>query len=1107
MFTRYLLISAGLIGFAFVSPALAEFKYLQSDPIAVAVKTPTTVTFVTEIPNNSKLLKQSVNLLRQTPLGTKIVGNMHDDGLLGDRFANDNLYSLQVTLDEADTGQIVFQASAAYKGVLKRDLSTLYTLSVYPVAEQILYLTPPNHSPSALSFALNHVEEVTFSCRTTGTQTPPAVLDLWELDANGKRINPALGQLRDDGQSGDLKAGDYLYSGTFAVGTGVKGEKRYQATAVYRGVIVASPVGALTITHHPIGPAAIDPADAIQDPVTGQEFAPGELLVKFQAGLTPQQIDSVLQPLNARVIGSLPEIGVLEVQVPNTGDANGLKQTLAQIKALPQTTYAEPNGLLYLGAASPDKTCNNNSDTHCDWAAINVRANEVWPVEGVGITVAVIDTGVNSDIDLPAGVSGALLTGYNAESGEGTADTTGHGSSVARLIAARRNGKGITGIAPQAKILPIKAFQSGTAYYSHIAAGVAYAWLPSSNEKPKEVAQVINVSAWDWGSEIPSASFETIRKAVEEATANKSLVVSIAGNTSTDACQNYRLAKAIYDGGGLVVGGTTIANAKSAGSGFGACVEIAAPGENVCSGTVDPDDPNSQCLLNTPGGTSLRNGTSFAAPQVSGAAALLFSQNPNRTVADVKQRLKIFSKPLGDQFCPGQAGPCAGRLDVFSALVSGEMLSGTLWTTSVLNTLDFPNANSTSINALNNQGESVGTYFSATNTKHGLVYDGSSFTTVDYPGANSTELTGINDNGQMTGYYALAPNSANHGFLYDGTQFISFDITNSTSTVITGINNSGQIVGYYSTNSSPGEHGFIYDGSAFTTIDFPGATSTTITGINNMGQMVGTYYLPNEDSSMVRHGFLYSGNTFINIDFPNAMRTEVNGVNDSGQIVGTYALGIGKEFGFVYNPGGAFTTKEGPNALYTSLKGINNLGQEVGWYFSGENFVQHGLGQQDVSATDDASQASVQPNDVKAGTKAKFMWNPSDPLQTRFQIKLMVNYPSAVLSDLELDAAVVADDYFEFWFNNNYKGNYLLEEHQSPIFPNQGIPGRFNLTEFQNGENIIEIRANDGGCLLENGKCPDRENSGLPYSRAFKAVFFDGRIKCRSGATQNCLFE
>lgn len=1120
MNTRHLLTSAILVGFALAHPALAEFKYLQSDPIAVAVKTPTMVTFVTEIPANSKLLKQSVNLLRQTPQGTKIVGNLHDDGLSGDRFANDNLYTLQVTLDEADTGQIVFQASAAYKAVLKRDLSTPYTLSVYPAVEQILYLTPPSHSPAALSFALNNVEDVTFSCRTMGTKSGLAMLELWELNANGKRISPSLGQLRDDGQNGDLTAGDSLYSGTFAVGTGVKGDKRYQATAVYQGRVVASPVGALTVTHHPIGPAAIDPAEAIQDPVTGQEFAPGELLVKFQAGLTPQQIDSVLQPLNARVIGSLPEIGVLEVRVPNAGDSNGLKQALLMFQSLSPVVFAEPNGVVYLGAAVPDRPCNSAIDVDCDWAAVKVRANEVWPVlQAEGTIVAVVDTGVNpSDADLAT----AVLTGYNAiTGGDDTSETDGHGTAVARVIAARWTNdsslnKGITGIAPKTLIYPVKIKidnSNRSSIWSFVANGIGNA---------AQHSRVINVSWQDYGQTIyeptPGSLFSKVANATfEDANKMGSLVVGIASNVVGDACTNGRLAKILFDAGGMIVGGTNSSDQRwgigtadgGVGSGYGSCVDIAAPAENVCTGS----DLNNSTICGT---ASLRTGTSFAAPQVSGAAALLFSQKPNRTVADVKQRLKIFSKPLGNQFCAGQAGPCAGRLDVFSALLSGEILSGKMWTTPVLNTIDFPNARGTSINALNNKGQSVGIYFSANNSNHGFVYDGNTFTTVDYPGAYSSELTGINDNGQMTGYYALAANAANHGFVYDGSQFRTIDVPNASSTVVTGINKAGVIVGYFSGNSVSGTRGFVFDGSTFTTIDYPGASLTMVTGINNTGQLVGTYLLPSEDSSVVRHGFLYTGNIFTSIDFPNAMRTEAYGLNDHGQIVGSYALAIGKDFGFVYNPGGAFTTKEGPLALYTYLKGINNLGQEVGWYFSGENFVGHGLGQQDVSATDNASQASVQPNDVKPGTKAKFMWNPSDPLQTRFQFKLMVNCVHVDPPNLpnmpyvELEASVVADDYFEFWLNNQYQGNYLLEENQRPTFPNQGIPKVFNLTDFISGENIIEIRANDGGCLLENGECPNKPDVGFPYPRSFNAVFFDGSIKFGSSASSSqqskCVF-
>jgi hypothetical protein len=54
MITRQLAIITIFVGFVIVQPVVAEFKYLQSDPIGLATKTPTTVNFVTEIPNNPK---------------------------------------------------------------------------------------------------------------------------------------------------------------------------------------------------------------------------------------------------------------------------------------------------------------------------------------------------------------------------------------------------------------------------------------------------------------------------------------------------------------------------------------------------------------------------------------------------------------------------------------------------------------------------------------------------------------------------------------------------------------------------------------------------------------------------------------------------------------------------------------------------------------------------------------------------------------------------------------------------------------------------------------------------------------------------------------------
>ena len=114
----------------FTSTVFAGFTSFQSQPNSVFVNTPTQVKFVADIAPNPNLIKQSVNLLRQTPSGLKAVGIMHDDGLLGDALANDNKFTLQVSLNEANATQLGFQVSAAYKGIVQRDQSALIFVDV-----------------------------------------------------------------------------------------------------------------------------------------------------------------------------------------------------------------------------------------------------------------------------------------------------------------------------------------------------------------------------------------------------------------------------------------------------------------------------------------------------------------------------------------------------------------------------------------------------------------------------------------------------------------------------------------------------------------------------------------------------------------------------------------------------------------------------------------------------------------------------------------------------------------------------------------------------------------------------------------------------------------
>jgi hypothetical protein len=101
-------------------------------PTVIAVNTPTQVTVTVQI-TDPTLLPGGVNLLRLDSTGKTIaiIGLMYDDGTHGDAVAGDRVFSRTITLNEPTTGTAYFEASAAFKGVLKRTLSSPITLSIW----------------------------------------------------------------------------------------------------------------------------------------------------------------------------------------------------------------------------------------------------------------------------------------------------------------------------------------------------------------------------------------------------------------------------------------------------------------------------------------------------------------------------------------------------------------------------------------------------------------------------------------------------------------------------------------------------------------------------------------------------------------------------------------------------------------------------------------------------------------------------------------------------------------------------------------------------------------------------------------------------------------
>ncbi|WP_207631679.1 MULTISPECIES: type VII secretion-associated serine protease mycosin [unclassified Actinopolyspora] len=276
------------------------------------------------------------------------------------------------------------------------------------------------------------------------------------------------------------------------------------------------------------------------------------------------------------------------------------------------------------------------------WAQERLAPERAWELSrGEGVTVAVIDSGV--DATTPQ-LAGGVLDGVDVLSdGTSTADTDclGHGTFVAGIIAARpAPDTGFTGIAPAAAILPVRdthSAQDGSV--ESMARGIRAA--------TRAGAQVINISA--------STNYDDaeLRAAVEHALSRDVVVVAAAANGAQQG--NPVPYPAAYPGV-LAVGAINADSQRADFSQTGEFLDLVAPGVDVVS--VGPGGP----------GHWQDSGTSFATPFVSGTAALVRSHHPELTAAQVRHRVKVTASRTGTDVPNAATG--WGVVDPYSAVTS-----------------------------------------------------------------------------------------------------------------------------------------------------------------------------------------------------------------------------------------------------------------------------------------------------------------------------------------------------------------------------------------------------------------------------------------------------
>jgi serine protease AprX len=274
---------------------------------------------------------------------------------------------------------------------------------------------------------------------------------------------------------------------------------------------------------------------------------------------------------------------------------------------------------------------------------------------GRGVGVAVLDSGVGAD----AAFGGRLV---HVDLGRGIRpDAHGHGTFVAGVLAGATPDGIYTGVAPGAQVFDVNVSQPDGVYTSDVLAGLE--WVLANYRRLN--IRVVNVSL----AETLPSSYRTnpLDAAVERLWRRGIVVVAAAGNlgpgTAVYAPANdpYVISVGALDQGATVDKLDDVAASFSAtgptADGFSK-PDLLAPGRRIVSllpaGTTLGRQAPAANIVGS--GLAFMSGTSFAAPQVAGAAAVLLEQHPRWTPDQVKWVLTRTTRPV--------AGSAAGTLDL-----------------------------------------------------------------------------------------------------------------------------------------------------------------------------------------------------------------------------------------------------------------------------------------------------------------------------------------------------------------------------------------------------------------------------------------------------------
>jgi subtilisin family serine protease len=332
------------------------------------------------------------------------------------------------------------------------------------------------------------------------------------------------------------------------------------------------------------------------------------------------------------------------VEVPRGSDAVSLRARFAQLEGV---ELAELDGIGGLAGDLPDDprfpeqwNLRNIGQTVAGVEGVpgaDIDALGAWSrTTGSGnVVVAILDSGVNPHVDL----AGRILPGWNVPlDTDDTTDVCGsHGTGVASLLGGRGgDGLGMAGVDWNVKFLPIVVVNPCSGAESYVAEGLVFATDAG--------AAIANMSLQYF------AGTEFLRNAVLYAHASGVTMVAATGNGTSST-----LAFPAQWPETIAVGASNNLDLRWSNSRWGVGISLVAPGQRVL------------CASGTTTHTT-RDGTSFAAPHVSGTASLMLAVNPYLDAESIREILEATTVDLDEPGYDLFTG--SGRLDAAAAVAA-----------------------------------------------------------------------------------------------------------------------------------------------------------------------------------------------------------------------------------------------------------------------------------------------------------------------------------------------------------------------------------------------------------------------------------------------------